>query len=417
MEQTNEKKKYIIYMYTFPNGKRYIGKTSKTLKERQVDELWSGYKKCPLVFSAIEKYKPANIKQDILTEGIMTDEESGKIERYYIALYKTNCNRYRNPEYGYNLTDGGDGACGPRPDYRGEKHHSSKAVYCVEFDTYYENAIFAEATTGIDAREIRSCCRGDHIVCKVNGSIKNGVHWLWAKDVCDEKIQEVLSLDSRSHLYTPVYCIELNRYFKSIQDAEDELDIVGITQVLRGQARAAGRHPQTGGLLHWLHADNVSKDSIWNALNPPAIIYYGTEVYCIELNLAFVSISVPCKALGISRKTLRQCVNKEIETAGLSPYDKSPLHWILLSECKDMDGISILSEFKIDKFKQRIYCVELDMYFDGSRDAASFVHTSRNTLRDCLCGNRETAGFHPETGEPLHWKHAYNESFNNNKDG
>lgn len=412
MEQTNEKKKYIVYMYTFPNGKRYIGKTSKTLKERQVDEFWSGYKKCPLVFSAIEKYKPINIKQKILAEGVMTDEESGQIEKYYIALYKTNCNRYRNPEYGYNLTDGGDGACGPRPDYRGEKHHSSKAVYCIELNKYYENALFAADETGVNAWLIRACCRGEQTVCKVNGSIRNGVHWLWAEDVYEEKIVEVLSADPCAHLYTPVYCIELDRYFKSIQDAEQEFNIIGgITQVLRGQAHTAGNHPKTREKLHWLPANNVSDENIWKALNPPKIIHYGTEVYCVDLNLAFVSISVPCKALGISRKTLRRCIDKEIETAGFNPYDGSPLHWISLSECEDADNIPVLSECEIDKFQQKIYCIELDKYFDGSRDAASFVHISRNTLRDCLRGNRETAGFHPETGEPLHWVHTYNENY------
>ena len=50
MEQTNEKRNYIIYMYTFPNGKRYIGKTSNTLKRRQSDEDWTGYEECPAVF-------------------------------------------------------------------------------------------------------------------------------------------------------------------------------------------------------------------------------------------------------------------------------------------------------------------------------------------------------------------------------
>ena len=35
MRQTNEEKEYIIYMYIFPNGKRYIGKTSQTLRKRQ----------------------------------------------------------------------------------------------------------------------------------------------------------------------------------------------------------------------------------------------------------------------------------------------------------------------------------------------------------------------------------------------
>lgn len=41
----------------------------------------------------------------------MTDEQANELEKYYIALYKTNINRYGN-EYGYNLTDGGDGVSG-----------------------------------------------------------------------------------------------------------------------------------------------------------------------------------------------------------------------------------------------------------------------------------------------------------------
>lgn len=410
MEQTNQEKWQIVYRYTFPNGKMYIGKTSKTLHERQKTN-WTGYEECPAVFNAINYYKPENIKQDILAEGLMTDEKVNELERYYIALYKTNCNRYRNPEYGYNLTDGGDGASGPRLICRGVNNHNSKAVYCIEFNQFYDNAVVASRATGISAGQIRACCRGDSVVCRINGSIKNGVHWIWAKDVCDEKIKEVLSVDIYEYSYTPVYCIELDKYFKSIHSAEDELCITGIVNVIHGRAHTAGKHPQTGELLHWIRADDVSDENIQKALFVPEIIYKGTEVYCLELDMAFISMSVPCKALGISIKTMIKCLNKEVDSAGLNPYNGRPLHWMLLSEYQNKGPIDILTKLDIDKFERKIYCIELDMYFSGTRDAAKFLHMSRNTLKSCLKGERETAGFHPNTGEPLHWEYRYNESY------
>lgn len=106
---------WIVYMYTFPNGKRYVGKTKRTLAQRQGAE-FKGYRHCTLLWNAIQKYGVENIKQEVLFEGDATDIEAAKVEQEYILLFKTNCNRFNNPAYGYNLTDGGDGLTGWRPD-------------------------------------------------------------------------------------------------------------------------------------------------------------------------------------------------------------------------------------------------------------------------------------------------------------
>lgn len=102
---------YYIYMYTFPNGKKYIGKTKRSMSQRQGSD-WSGYKRCRLLWNAIQKYGTENIKTDILFEGTLTDEEASKLECFYIEKYKTNACKYKNPSYGYNLTDGGEGISG-----------------------------------------------------------------------------------------------------------------------------------------------------------------------------------------------------------------------------------------------------------------------------------------------------------------
>ena len=129
------------------------------------------------------------------------------------------------------------------------------------------------------------------------------------------------------------------------------------------------------------------------------------------MNLAFVSMSIPCKSFGISTRTLVKCINKERDSAGINPYNGDPLHWMLLSEYENKDNVDVLSEYDIEKYDKKIYCVEIDMKFNNTRDAAKYIHTSISTLRECLRGDRETAGKHPITREPLHWKYIYNKSY------
>ena len=102
-------------MYTFPSGKRYIGKTKRTLAQRQGCN-FSGYENCTVLWKAIQKYGVENIQEDILFDDYMEDEYASRLEQICILLFKTNCNKFYNPKYGYNLTDGGDGLTGWHPD-------------------------------------------------------------------------------------------------------------------------------------------------------------------------------------------------------------------------------------------------------------------------------------------------------------
>lgn len=106
---------WIIYMYTFPSGKRYVGKTKRTLSERQGYN-FTGYDSCTVLWNAIQKYGTENIQQKILFENDMTDEYASRLEQICILLFKTNCNKFSNPKFGYNLTDGGEGLTGWHPD-------------------------------------------------------------------------------------------------------------------------------------------------------------------------------------------------------------------------------------------------------------------------------------------------------------
>lgn len=92
---------YTVYMHLFPNGKRYVGITGQSLKER-----WrvngNGYKPQKLVYRAIQKYKWENVKHIIVAEKLSVDE-AGELEKSLISKYNTT-----NPSFGYNQSIGGE---------------------------------------------------------------------------------------------------------------------------------------------------------------------------------------------------------------------------------------------------------------------------------------------------------------------
>lgn len=100
-------------MHTCPNGKRYIGITSKTVKER-----WGsngvGYHN-QTFYKAIKKYGWNNILHEIV-DTVETIEEAAELETGLIAKYKTT-----DHDYGYNISPSTDAVGGlPQPRHSAE---------------------------------------------------------------------------------------------------------------------------------------------------------------------------------------------------------------------------------------------------------------------------------------------------------
>lgn len=203
----DEKRHWIIYMYTFPNGKRYIGKTSTSLKDRQGGSNWSGYRNCTVLMKAVKKYGIKNIKQEVLFEGKITDEYSSRLEQIYILLFKTNCKRFKNPQYGYNTTDGGEGTVGHRHTEEskrkmseskkgkmtGSNSPSAKSVYCIELDASFLSAVDAEKHTGVSRQTISLCCLRKNKSTGGGSTTFKILHWIFEADKTDKLISEILN--------------------------------------------------------------------------------------------------------------------------------------------------------------------------------------------------------------------------------
>lgn len=185
-------KSYSVYIHTFPNGKKYVGITSQKPEKRW--ENGKGYRRKnngkyqqPLMAKATLKYKWDDISHEIVFDGL-TKEEAEQKEIELIAKYQSN-----NPEYGYNITSGGEGSLGwnPTEEWREKqrklnkgknnpmygksamkgKHHTEevkrkigekhkKPVRCIETGITYDSLQTAEEKTGIKYYNISACCNG-----------------------------------------------------------------------------------------------------------------------------------------------------------------------------------------------------------------------------------------------------------------
>lgn len=111
MLEENEKR-WCVYIHTnLTNNKVYVGLTSNLSRRWQGNGSEYLSKSSPFA-SAIKKYGWGGFSHEIVQDGL-TLEEANALERKLILVHKSNINRF-GKKYGYNQTDGGDGASGVR---------------------------------------------------------------------------------------------------------------------------------------------------------------------------------------------------------------------------------------------------------------------------------------------------------------
>lgn len=101
---------YSLYIHQSPQGKIYIGITSRNPYTRWGHDGLGYYDKRKSnqshFYNAIQKYGWNNFQHIILLENL-SKEVACECEKYLIVKYKTN-----DKDYGYNITEGGEGVVG-----------------------------------------------------------------------------------------------------------------------------------------------------------------------------------------------------------------------------------------------------------------------------------------------------------------
>ena len=92
--------KYWVYIHTFPNGKKYVGLTTRDNPEYRWNHGRGYGSRQVKLNNAIQKYGWENVKHEVFEVDDLA--QMNYLERYLIAFYNTIKN-------GYNISPGGDG--------------------------------------------------------------------------------------------------------------------------------------------------------------------------------------------------------------------------------------------------------------------------------------------------------------------
>lgn len=88
----------VVYIFLFPNNKKYCGFSSNISHRWQTQ---TNYSRCPLVWKAMQKYGWNNIKKYIIFKSANKQEA---LDMEYQTIKNLDL---LNPQFGYNLVDGG----------------------------------------------------------------------------------------------------------------------------------------------------------------------------------------------------------------------------------------------------------------------------------------------------------------------
>lgn len=176
---------YKVYCLTNTiTGEKYIGVTKQKMYDRL--KAGKGYKPTTKINQAILKYGWVNFKYNILFE-TKNKEIAGMVEEGFIKKYDT-------VRKGYNIQSGG---------FKG----------------------FTQIVTEKQKRNMSLAQKGRHYSPKTE--FKKGEYH-----------------ENSKNKKVPVLCVELNKVFKSIKDAEKELNLFHIWDCLHGKRNQCGGY-------HW----------------------------------------------------------------------------------------------------------------------------------------------------------------------
>ena len=261
---------YTVYKHTSPSGKVYIGITSLPIKKRWRNG--AGYKTCPAMSRAIEKYGWDQINHEILYSGL-SKEEAEALEIRLISEHHSN-----DPSFGYNVTSGGH-TLGMMPPETRQKMSASRMGHPTSQETKRKISL---AHTGVPlspehlaaTRAASAKRRGVPLpeetrrkISEANkGRVKSPEERQLIREIhtgrkCSEATKRKISETKKNspttcrgpdnHKSRPVVCVETEEVFPTVTEAAKAKNINTARNICRS-CKVGGR---CGG-YHWRYHEN-----------------------------------------------------------------------------------------------------------------------------------------------------------------
>lgn len=323
VKETDNDRCYTVYMHTAPNGKRYIGITSKNPPEKRWGKNGYAYKPNKHFWNAIQKYGWNKFNHEILFENL-TKKEAEEKEIELIAFYNS-C----DGNYGYNIEHGGNCTGTHSEETKnkirekriGKKHSEEtkkklsdeRKIPVCQYDLEgnflkrYDGILDGSVATGVESGNISACCKN---------KIKTSGGFIWQYDGVELTLENLLwhsSDDNKVAVCQYSLSGGFIKKYKSSTEASIEVAVNNslIVECCKG-------HRKTGRGYIWRYADEELTQQHINWCNnkkneKTPVLQYSL---CCELIGSFDGIQIASRLTGIDPSTIVKCCKGRQKTAG-----------------------------------------------------------------------------------------------------
>lgn len=225
---------WVVYCHTNKfNNKKYVGITGRPVNIRWKNG--KGYKSSPHFYAAIQKYGWDNFEHEILFDNLSREEAIQK-EKELIFKWKL-----KDSNFGYNLTDGGEGTCGHK--LSEEQLQKMSERFKGENHPFYGKKMSKEFCLAV------SCARKG---MKFSDEHKENLRKSHLGKALSEETK--IKIKESSPLKRKVICLETLEVFNSISDVSRKFgkNAKHISECCLGKR-------QTWNKLHWMYYEDYLK--------------------------------------------------------------------------------------------------------------------------------------------------------------
>lgn len=364
-----------LYIHISPSWKYYVGITSLDVYYRWGKD-GNGYKTQQLFYRAIQKYGWENFIHIVVIENL-SKNDACELEKLFIQQLKSN-----NPEYGYNISNGGSTPTlgFHHTEYAKKKISENSSIPVDQYDINgnliksWSSMREAEKACGSDGSSIAKCCKGIYKTSK-------GFVWRYKGESFDK-----YSLKKYSQ---PKQRIKVKQYSKdgmllkiwdSITEAAQELKL--STSSITGCCKGKKGHKSAGKYVWRYIDDDFHKYNIDNE-HIKRVIQYDMDGKIIN---HFDSIVSASKNTGVSKSNINMCCLGTVKTAGgyIWRYESD-------NEKIDLESLKHRSDCKpVDQFDKN--SLELIATYYSIRDASDHTKITTTSIIDCCKGRLKSAG-------------------------
>lgn len=294
MDENILNKSCVIYLLTNKiNLMKYVGKTTKKLRQRLYEHRCNKSNKNTYISHAINFYGWENFSVEILEECIDAKKLN---EREIFWIAKLNCKALN----GYNLTAGGEGTIGRK--YSDEtrakisENVPKRPVRCIDTNEIFASIEKAAKHFNISGTEVWRVC--NEVTIRAN-NLKF--------EYIDAPLSEEARLREAKENRKKVICVETGVIYLSIKDAARQtgIDRKYISRVCNGIRKI-------GSGYHWKFLDEESiqkpQSSKLSNIKKP--------VRCFETNIIYECINEASRQTGIDSTYIRRACTGERKSGG-----------------------------------------------------------------------------------------------------